>query len=439
MAITDITTSEEFIAGAPNIKLKGDLRPNQVAARDPEEGVMEFDEEVITPYDLQKEEGVNIGPMAGMGNVMKLFQTPYGFDESAFEDMLIQYKDSGAKEKGIKLYEFATDFLGMVEKGDPSEENMKMASDPGIEDSRNQLSIKLFGKELNRLSEEERDILDDEAQRQMQKFGAADGGRVQYGLGSLVKSIGKTAKKVAKSPIGKAALLYAAGFGIPGTNFGGLLGTSAGSMFGARQGMFGTYGPVSALQNLGIMKSVGDANMAATRTGPLAKFFGSKGALAGAGIGLASILSAADVDTSNPSEMPRSTEELQALLRRGYKNLNPRADEVEVEEFVRVNSANGGRIGYAFGTPDTARAAGIMGNLPVRQNKAGVSEVDLRDTGGFIPPVGVKEKADDVPAMLSNNEFVMTADAVRAAGGGSVNVGAQRMYDLMKNLESRIA
>tara|TARA_R100001594_G_scaffold38184_1_gene69040 strand:- start:514 stop:648 length:135 start_codon:yes stop_codon:yes gene_type:complete len=44
MAITDITTSEEFIAGAPNIKLKGDLRPNQVAARDPEEGVMEFDE-----------------------------------------------------------------------------------------------------------------------------------------------------------------------------------------------------------------------------------------------------------------------------------------------------------------------------------------------------------------------------------------------------------
>ena len=114
---------------------------------------------------------------------------------------------------------------------------------------------------------------------------------------------------------------------------------------------------------------------------------------------------------------------------------------VSKEEFIdmhRDNYAQGGRIGYAFGTPDTARAAGIMGNLPVRQNKAGVSEVDLRDTGGFIPPVGVKEKADDVPAMLSNNEFVMTADAVRAAGGGSVNVGAQRMYDLMKNLESRM-
>ena len=52
-------------------------------------------------------------------------------------------------------------------------------------------------------------------------------------------------------------------------------------------------------------------------------------------------------------------------------------------------------------------------------------------------PIGKKVKADDVPARLSKNEFVMTADAVRAAGGGSVNKGAQRMYDLMNNLEAR--
>ena len=63
-------------------------------------------------------------------------------------------------------------------------------------------------------------------------------------------------------------------------------------------------------------------------------------------------------------------------------------------------------------------------------------QVDGRD-GGFIP-MGVKEKADDVPAMLSKNEFVMTADAVRAAGGGSVNKGAQRMYDLMNSLEAMV-
>ena len=62
-------------------------------------------------------------------------------------------------------------------------------------------------------------------------------------------------------------------------------------------------------------------------------------------------------------------------------------------------------------------------------------EMDLRG-GGFVP-IGKKEKADDVPARLSKNEFVMTADAVRAAGGGSVNKGAQRMYDVMNKLEAR--
>jgi hypothetical protein len=64
-------------------------------------------------------------------------------------------------------------------------------------------------------------------------------------------------------------------------------------------------------------------------------------------------------------------------------------------------------------------------------------EMDYR-MGGFIP-VGSKEKADDVPARLSKNEFVMTADAVRAAGGGSVNEGARRMYQLMNQLEGSLA
>jgi hypothetical protein len=74
-------------------------------------------------------------------------------------------------------------------------------------------------------------------------------------------------------------------------------------------------------------------------------------------------------------------------------------------------------------------------NLPLNQNPAGVTELDLRDSGGFIPPVGVKEKADDIPAMLSNNEFVFTAESVRNMGNGDVNKGAQRMYDMMKYLE----
>ena len=66
----------------------------------------------------------------------------------------------------------------------------------------------------------------------------------------------------------------------------------------------------------------------------------------------------------------------------------------------------------------------------------GGKEMDLR-SGGFVP-LGKKERADDVPARLSKNEFVFTADAVRAAGGGSVKKGAQKMYDTMKSLENRI-
>ena len=81
--------------------------------------------------------------------------------------------------------------------------------------------------------------------------------------------------------------------------------------------------------------------------------------------------------------------------------------------------AKGGRIKKAPG--------GIM-NL-------GGLEKDYRTTGGFVP-IGAYEKKDDVPARLSKNEFVMTADAVRAAGGGSINRGAQRMYNTMKHLEA---
>jgi len=65
----------------------------------------------------------------------------------------------------------------------------------------------------------------------------------------------------------------------------------------------------------------------------------------------------------------------------------------------------------------------------------GGKEMDMR-TGGFIP-IGAKERADDVPARLSKNEFVMTADAVRAAGGGDINKGAKRMYETMNRLEAR--
>ena len=83
-----------------------------------------------------------------------------------------------------------------------------------------------------------------------------------------------------------------------------------------------------------------------------------------------------------------------------------------------------------------AKDGGEPKKIPIRSNKYGVKELDYRKSGGFVP-IGVKEKADDVPAMLSKNEFGFTADAVRGAGNGSINKGAQKMYNLMKNLEAR--
>ena len=76
------------------------------------------------------------------------------------------------------------------------------------------------------------------------------------------------------------------------------------------------------------------------------------------------------------------------------------------------------------------------GSVPQTERIPNGMQIDGRG-GGFIP-MGARERKDDVPAMLAKNEFVMTADAVRAAGGGDVNKGAQRMYDLMNNLESRV-
>ena len=93
-------------------------------------------------------------------------------------------------------------------------------------------------------------------------------------------------------------------------------------------------------------------------------------------------------------------------------------------------AAKGGRIGYRMGMGP----AGLPG-IPRRAPDG--MEFDMRENGGF-QPLGAKEKKDDVPAMLAKNEFVFTADAVRGAGGGDIELGAQRMYDTMKNLEKRV-
>jgi hypothetical protein len=98
-----------------------------------------------------------------------------------------------------------------------------------------------------------------------------------------------------------------------------------------------------------------------------------------------------------------------------------------VNPFAPTMAANGGIMGYAKG-----------GSMvpPARQIEGGVIELDARKTGGYIP-YGKKERVDDVPAMLAKDEFVFTSRAVKAAGGGSAQRGAKKMYALMKQLESK--
>jgi hypothetical protein len=129
--------------------------------------------------------------------------------------------------------------------------------------------------------------------------------------------------------------------------------------------------------------------------------------------------------TTPPKTLPMDLESLaRRLFQMNLDNLSP-SEKQYLYEFKEQNK-------------NKKAKGGIMGSeIPVRQNPGGITELDLRAKGGYIP-VGIKEKADDVPAMLSKNEFVFTADAVRGAGGGNINKGAQKMYKLMKSLEKKV-
>jgi len=246
--------------------------------------------------------------------------------------------------------------------------------------------------------------------------------RQLYGLGSIVKGIKKAvsgvakgAKKVLKSDAGKLGLLALGGM-IP-------FGATNTSLFGR----IGQMGLPSVFSNA----VEGYKNLE-----------GPKKFLAQAGIGTAisgGLAALMDEEEETREIATQDVGSLRKYLSSYYSNLGYNVDEI-AENVERDTSeygyADGGRIGYAFGDK-VEMAAGIEG-LPINVNPKGVKELDLRETGGFIPPVGVKEKADDIPAMLSNNEFVFTADAVKAAGGGSVDKGAQIMYDTMKKLESKV-
>lgn len=114
----------------------------------------------------------------------------------------------------------------------------------------------------------------------------------------------------------------------------------------------------------------------------------------------------------------------------GQANAGELADPTLVEKYKQF-MATGGRVGYNMGgdTGIIAAAPGMPRGM----------QLDGRD--GIFVSQGIKEKADDVPAMLSKNEFVLTADSMKGfdkmtGGDGNPRAAAQKMYQFMDQMEA---
>ncbi len=247
------------------------------------------------------------------------------------------------------------------------------------------------------------------------RIGAAEGGimdletgRQMYFLGKLVKKATKAVKKIAKSPIGKAALAFGAyKLGSPLFGKGTFFGTGFNPLKDSTK-----IGPMSS--GLGkLLSKVGLTNFA---TGDL-----TLAGKIGLGFGIPAALSLFNQPEEEEQDMNMGPEltmaQLRAIRNSPYRYTAPRFEGSQ----------------YKFAEGGEAKEPVAKKTMPLLD--MGGKEMDLRDDGGFVP-IGRMEKADDVPARLSKNEFVFTADAVRNAGEGDVDKGAEVMYNMMKNLES---
>ena len=283
-------------------------------------------------------------------------------------------------------------------------------------------------------------------------------GRQMYLFGKLVKKAKKIVGKITKSPIGKAALAFGAaklggglfgttkfGFMKPGSKFLSKVG-GLGSLIKQKATDFGLYKAGEGLTGKGML-GLGAALTAApllfqkdnsedeyqeflrrTGRGPSIDIQGirndpysvlARGFYADGGI---MRLGFDDGDT-DLSKDPNY---------KGWKKMyetNPDAAEQNENHKRYLNFYNRNKNAQAEGSKEPVAKK----TLPLLD--MGGQEMDLRAEGGFVP-IGRMEKADDVPARLSKNEFVFTADAVRNAGDGNVDKGAEVMYNMMKNLEA---
>jgi hypothetical protein len=361
--------------------------------------------------------------------------------------------------------------------------------------------------------------------RQMYEYGGLSAPRQNYGLGSFVKKAVRGVKKIAKSPLGKAALIgglgmYAGGlgpFGAGSKMFGGRLAGMAGSGFLRGTGgslMTGLKSKTGFLGGVGNMfrqggdptKGFSMGRMLAGGLGATAlaapflmgkdepeevgevmdvanirnrasnfysglgdkgiglnfmpdkkyvnqNFYAAEGGRAGYANGMlvddeedemAFARSGAGMSRRQPQtflNMGGGAGEAQAeqMLQAEFIKYKNKGGELSFQEFVQAvmqqqaqgmqqptMAADGGRMNAAEG--------GIMDTEQAEMIDMGGQEKDYRDEGGFVA-MGGEERADDVPARLSKNEFVFTADAVRAAGNGDIDQGSEVMQNMMDNLE----
>ena len=282
--------------------------------------------------------------------------------------------------------------------------------------------------------------------RQTAAYGGIMGmdGRKQYGIGSFFQKAKDKfvddiiPNEIKDNPVA-TALAAAYGldtFGIPGTNIGGNKVTNKilGDIFSkAKNKLMPTVagGTQQDQQDPGFLSKV--ANFALDL---------NPNTLAAIGGGLAGLFTK-NTNPDNPGTPSDDTALQLADLKRVANTTDPKqAMAVDLNftpslasrkyspaemAITYANAANGGRIGYNLGGRIGMADGGIM--------DLGGMEKDYRAEGGFVP-IGREEKADDVPARLSVNEFVFTADAVRNAGGGDIDQGAKVMENMMKHLEA---
>ena len=305
-----------------------------------------------------------------------------------------------------------------------------------------------------------------------------ESGRRAYGLGSFFKKITKPFKKIAKgakklikSPIGKIGIgALLAGPALGALTGSGAAGLSPGALGGKLPGVKGFLARTMGSGKAGL--------------GSLLKKVAPK-TLAKIGIGAASALPLLGIGTQKEEQVVPDMGKLGSFdfdydqMIRDVKGAKTTEDFAELNtkygtdlvEDETVYVADGGRIPFALGSKadfaiedvmtggvedEIGGITGIMRQADLQRKgnvgqfyaaeggspseggimDLGGMEKDYRETGGFVD-LGAEEKADDVPARLSVNEFVMTADAVRGAGDGDIDLGAERMEDTMKQLEQK--